>query len=130
LVIEGYNTTAWAPQYDGTKEEQQELAEYHHRLSCQAGSYQNALWSINVAKCGEEDGKWLIGGSLIVDPHGRVVAESKTMGDELVVATIDLAMCQTQRKRVFNFEKHRRLEHYGIIMEQVGIQEIPLLKKA
>lgn len=67
---------------------------------------------------------------MIVDPHGRVVAESKTMGDELVVATIDLAMCQGQRERIFNFEKHRRLEHYGIILEQVGLQEIPLLKRS
>jgi predicted amidohydrolase len=66
---------------------------------------------------------------MIIDPHGRVVAESKTMGDELVMATIDLAMCQEQRGRVFNFEKHRRVEHYGIILEQVGLQEIPLLSK-
>ncbi|KAI0127410.1 carbon-nitrogen hydrolase [Xylariales sp. AK1849] len=127
LVIEGYNTTAWAPQHDGTPKEQQELAESHHRLSCQAGSYQNALWSINVAKCGEENGQGLIGGSMIIDPNGRVVAESKTMEDELIVATIDLAMCQHQRSRVFNFEKHRRLEHYSIILDQAGLQEIPLL---
>jgi predicted amidohydrolase len=98
-------------------------------LSCQAGSYQNGLWSINVAKCGEEDGKLLIGGSLIVDPKGRIVAESKTMGDEIIVATIDLAMCQSPRQRVFNFEKHRRLEHYGSILEQVGLQEIPFLSR-
>ncbi|KAI1847924.1 hypothetical protein JX266_006037 [Neoarthrinium moseri] len=130
LVIEGYNTTAWAPQYDGTPEEQQKLAEFHHRLSCQAGSYQNALWSINVAKCGIENEQGLIAGSMIIDPLGRVVAESKTMDDELIVATIDLSMCQSQRGRVFNFEKHRRLEHYGMILDQVGLQEIPLLSRA
>ncbi|KAI4592963.1 hypothetical protein KJ359_010216 [Pestalotiopsis sp. 9143b] len=129
LVIEGYNTTAWAPQYDGTPEEQQKMAEFHHRLSCQAGSYQNALWSINVAKCGIENDQGLIGCSLIIDPNGKIVAESKTMDDELLVATIDLAKCQYQRGRVFNFEKHRRLEHYGIILEQVGLQEIPLLTR-
>ncbi|KAH8201363.1 hypothetical protein TruAng_004446 [Truncatella angustata] len=130
LVIEGYNTTAWAPQHDGTPEEQQDLAEFHHRLSCQAGSYQNALWSINVAKCGVENDQGLIGCSLIIDPFGRIVAESTTMGDELIVATIDLQMCQAQRNRVFNFEKHRRPEHYDIILNQVGLREIPLLSSS
>ncbi|KAK6065453.1 carbon-nitrogen hydrolase [Seiridium cupressi] len=129
LVIEGYNTTAWAPQYEGSPEEQQELAEFHHRLSCQSGSYQNALWSINIAKCGIENDQGLIGCSLIIDPNGKIVAESKTMDDELIIASIDLAMGQSQRARVFNFEKHRRPEHYGIILEQVGLREIPLLHR-
>lgn len=82
-----------------------------------------------MAKCGIENDQGLIGCSLIIDPNGKIVAESKTMDDELVVATIDLAKCQYQRGRVFNFEKHRRLEHYGIILEQVGLQEIPLLSR-
>ncbi|KAK8123865.1 hypothetical protein PG999_003783 [Apiospora kogelbergensis] len=130
LIIEGYNTTAWAPQHAETPEEQQSLAEFHHRLSCQAGSYQNGLWSVHVAKCGEENGQFLIGGSMIIDPLGRVVAESRTVGDELVVATIDLGLCRQPRDRVFDFEKHRRLEHYGLVGRQVGLEEIPLLGRS
>ncbi|KAI5924979.1 carbon-nitrogen hydrolase [Camillea tinctor] len=130
LVIEGYNTTAWAPQYAGAPEEQTADAEFHHRLSCQAGSYQNACWSINVAKCGCENGQWMIGGSMIIDPNGKVVAESKTLDDELVVATIDLGLCRKGKERVFNFGKHRRLDQYGIILEQVGTEEIPLLSRS
>ncbi|KAI8627433.1 carbon-nitrogen hydrolase [Xylariaceae sp. FL1651] len=130
LVIEGYNTIAWAPQYDGTPEEQTDLARFHHRLSCQAGSYHNALWSINVGKCGQENGQWMIGDSMIVDPNGRVVAESRTLKDELVVATIDLSLCRKGKERVFNFGKHRRLDQYSIITEQVGAQEVPLLSRS
>ncbi|KAH9903524.1 carbon-nitrogen hydrolase [Xylariomycetidae sp. FL2044] len=130
IVIEGYNTTAWAPQYDGTPEEQTADAEFHHRLSCQAGSYQNAAWSINAAKCGQENGQWMIGKSSIIDPDGKIVVESKTLGDELLVATIDLTKCRKGKERIFNFEKHRRLEHYGIITEQVGAKEIPFLSRA
>jgi predicted amidohydrolase len=129
LVIEGYNTTMWAPQYDGTPEEQGDLADFHHRLSCQAGSYQNACWSVNVAKCGEENGQWMIGGSMIVHPDGHVVAESKTLADELIVAEIDLAACRRGKERVFNFEKHRRIEHYSRLLDQVGAKEIPLLSR-
>ncbi|KAK8076063.1 hypothetical protein PG994_003335 [Apiospora phragmitis] len=131
LVIEGYNTMAWAPQYRGTPVEQQSLADFHHRLSCQAGSYQNGLWGLHVAKCGDENGQRLIGGSMIVDPLGRIVAEARTADrDELVVATIDLALCRRPRDRVFNFEKHRRLEHYGLAGRQVGLEEIPLLGRS
>ncbi|KAI1073840.1 carbon-nitrogen hydrolase [Whalleya microplaca] len=130
LVIEGYNTTAWAPQHEGTPQEQTADADFHHRLSCQAGSYQNAVWSINVAKCGEENGQCMIGGSMIIDPNGKVVAESKTLEDELVVATIDLTACRKGKDAVFNFAKHRRPEHYGIIPNQVGAKEIPLLGRS
>lgn len=127
LVLDGYNTTAYAPQYDGTKEEQEAEALFHHKLSCQSGSYTNACFSVNVAKCGIEDGGSLIAGSVIYDPNGHVVAESKTKGDELIIATIDLAKCRRGKERVFAFEKHRRTEHYQRLVEQVGVVEPPLL---
>ncbi|RSM12377.1 hypothetical protein CEP52_002561 [Fusarium oligoseptatum] len=95
---EGYNTTAFAPQYEGTPEWQEEEALFHHRLSCQAGSYQNACFSIHAAKAGKEDHGSLIGGSSIVDPNGHIIAESKTKEDELVYATIDLAKCRKGSK--------------------------------
>lgn len=127
IVLDGYNTTAYAPQYDGTREEQEAEALFHHKLSCQSGSYTNACFSINVAKCGIEDGGSLIAGSVIFDPDGHVVAESKTMGDELVMATIDLARCRRGKERVFAFERHRRTEHYQRLVEQTGVVEPPLL---
>ena len=37
----------------------------------------NATWAVAVAKAGNEDGSGLIGGSCIVDPNGRIVAEAK-----------------------------------------------------
>jgi predicted amidohydrolase len=46
----------------------------------------NATWAVSVAKAGNEDGSGLIGGSCIVDPNGVVVAQAKTLGDEVIVA--------------------------------------------
>lgn len=128
IILDGYNTTAYAPQYDGSHEEQEKEALLHHNISCQSGSYTNACFSINTAKCGVEDGGGLIAGTVIYDPLGHVVAESKTKEDELVVVTIDLAECRKGKERVFAFEKHRRVEHYKRLVEQTGAEEPPLLK--
>ncbi|KAH5246661.1 hypothetical protein HBI42_133430 [Parastagonospora nodorum] len=127
IVLEGYNTTAFAPQYPGTNEWQKQEALFHHHLSNQSGSYTNACFSIHAGKAGKEDHGSLIAGSSIVDPNGHIIAESKTEGDELVCATIDLAMCRKGKDRVFDFAKHRRPEHYHRLLSQVGVEEPALL---
>lgn len=85
-----------------------------------------------MAKCGvEEDAQGarfpLIGGTCIVDPDGNVVAEAKTEADELLVCEVDLDVCKRGKGKVFAFERHRRTEHYGRIVEQTGVQEPDLL---
>ncbi|KAK7219721.1 hypothetical protein V2G26_007724 [Clonostachys chloroleuca] len=128
ILLEGYNTTAYAPQYGGDEAEQEAEALFHHRLSCQSGSYTNACYSINVAKAGWEDHGKMIAGSSIIDPNGHIIAESKSYEDELVIATIDLAKCRKGKERVFAFGRHRRIEHYSLLSEQVGVKEPPLLR--
>ena len=128
LILQGYNTCGYAPQLPGNVDEQEQLAIFHHRLSCQAGSYQNACFSINPGKAGYEDGGLLIACSIIVHPNGKIIAESKTKDDELITATIDLSDCRDGKTRVFAFEKHRRIEHYGRIGTQTGAVEPPLLE--
>ncbi|KAF9772747.1 hypothetical protein IL306_009525 [Fusarium sp. DS 682] len=122
-LLEGYNTKAFAPQYEGSPEWQEAEALFHHRLSCQAGSYQNACFSIHSVKAGAEDHGSLIGGSSIVDPNGHIIAEAKTKEDELVYATIDLAKCRKGKSRVFAFDDHRKVEHYSRLLDQTGVQE-------
>ena len=145
ILLCGYNTTAWAPDLLGThpsltnKTEAKSEALFHSSLCAQAGSYQNACFSINVAKGGIEsqpeaahggnkDGMFeLIAGSNIVDPDGKVIVEAKTDDDELIVAEIDLEMCRRGKGKVFAFERHRRTEHYQRIVAQTGVEEPPLL---
>lgn len=134
LVLCGYNTTAWAPELIGmnkktqTKEKAKAEALFHNKLCLTYNSYANACFSINVAKCGSEDGKYpLIGGSCIVDCDGDVVVEASTEDDELIVAEIDLGMCRRGKEKVFAFDRHRRTEHYGLIVEQTGVKEPDLL---
>jgi predicted amidohydrolase len=93
---------------------------FHNRLSVQAGAYQNSTWVVAVAKAGVEDGFPLIGGSLIVDPDGEIVIEAKTEEDELLVHPCDLDATVFAKKTIFDFARHRRIEHYGLITSRTG----------
>ena len=130
LVLCGYNTSDYKPQDPGSVAEQTEMALLHHHISCQSGSYTNACFSVHVAKAGVEAegaGGGLIGGTVIYDPMGRKVGETTTLEDELLVATLDLDMCKRQKTTIFNFANHRRVEHYWRIVEQVGVEEPPVV---
>ncbi|KAK0459009.1 carbon-nitrogen hydrolase [Desarmillaria tabescens] len=131
IMCIGYNTAAWAPELWGTdpnmdRNDAREDALFHHKLVCQSNAYTNATFCITAARCGLDDGKFeLITGSMIVDPEGHIVAENKTNGDELIIADIDLDACQQGKNRTFAFAKHRRPEHYGVIVERAGVVEPP-----
>jgi predicted amidohydrolase len=121
LVCVGYNSAAYDP--NGGTTEDAGLRTFHSQLVAQANAYMNATWAVAVAKAGDEDGSGLIGGSCIVDPNGRIVAEAKTLGDELLVADCDLELCRQGKEKMFNFAAHRRPQWYGRITGQVGAKE-------
>ena len=72
------------------------------------------------AKCGAEDGFHMIGSSVIVAPTGEIVARALTEEDEVIVVKADLSLGELVREHVFNFAKHRRPEHYRLIVERTG----------
>lgn len=98
---------------------------FHHKLSLQAGAYQNATWVVAVAKAGVEDGHPLFGSSVIVSPDGEIVAETATEADEVVVHACDLDATRFGKETIFDFKRHRRIEHYGRITTQVGVELPP-----
>ena len=116
MVMLGYNT----PAANAVGPEPFHVRMMHNHITMQAGAYQNGTWVIGVAKAGPEEGCDLMGGSIIVAPSGEIVAQAHTLGDELIVADCDLDECTFNKTTIFNFEAHRRPEHYKIITEQVG----------
>ena len=118
LVVLGYNSAAFDP--NGGSTENEELRTFHHKLAVQANAYMNATWAVAVAKAGNEDGAGLIGGSCIVDPDGRIVAEASTLEDEVIVADCDLDLCLQGKTKMFDFAAHRRPHMYGRITGQAG----------
>jgi N-carbamoyl-D-amino-acid hydrolase len=116
LVVLGYNT----PVHNPPAPEHDDLGLFHNQLVMQAGAYQNATWVAGVAKCGDEEGVPMIGGSQIVAPSGQTAAQASTLGDELFSYACDLDLCRSYKTTVFDFARHRRPEHYGLIVETAG----------
>jgi predicted amidohydrolase len=118
LLCVGYNSAAYDP--NGGSTETAALRTFHSMLVVQSNAYMNACWAVAVAKAGVEDGAGLIGGSCIVDPNGLMRAEAKTLGDEVIIADCDMDLCQQGRKKMFNFEAHRRPQWYQRLTEPVA----------
>ena len=117
MVLLGYNTPV-TNSLSGHEVPEHRI--FHHKLSCQAGAYQNSTWVVAVAKAGDEDGFPLMAGTIIVDPQGLIMAETETDGDELITHACDLDEASFGKRTIFNFAAHRRTEHYGLITERTG----------
>jgi predicted amidohydrolase len=121
VVVLGYNT----PSQNIHHSEPVHLRMFHHLISMQANAYQNATWIGAAAKCGAEDGFHMIGGSCIIAPTGEIAARTMSEDDEVIAVDCDLTLGDNIRNHVFNFAKHRRPEHYKLIVERVGAEAPP-----
>ena len=120
MVLLGFNTPSVNSQ---RATEALDERMFHHKLSLQAGAYQNATWVVAVAKAGDEDGHHLMGGTMIIDPDGHVVAELRGEVDGVLVHACDLDATRFGKETIFDFKRHRRIEHYGMITAQTGVVE-------
>jgi N-carbamoyl-D-amino-acid hydrolase len=116
LIMLGFNT----PELNAAIREPAHHRMLHHYLSVQSGAYQNGTWVVAVAKAGVEEGCMLTGGTCVVAPTGELVAVAHTLEDELLAYEIDFDACKPIKETIFNFAKHRRPEHYRMIVERVG----------
>jgi predicted amidohydrolase len=116
MVLLGYNT----PVHHPPAPEHDLLSNFHNQLSMQAGAYQNGTWVVGVAKCGREEGCDMIGQSQIIAPSGETVAMCTTLGDEICVTRCDLDLTRSYKETTFNFARHRRPEHYRMIVDRTG----------
>ncbi len=121
LITLGYNTPTENLHYP----EPPALRVHHHLIMAQSMAFQNAVWLVETAKCGFEDGFRMFGNSVIVAPTGEIVAKSASEGDEVLVHNADLSLGEDLRRTMFNLAAHRRPEHYRLIVERVGVEVTP-----
>ena len=51
-----------------------------------------------------------------------MVARAEGEGDELITHEADFDKCDFGKTTIFNFDAHRRIEHYGLICSQTGVK--------
>jgi len=122
MILLGYNTPSVNSQ-KGAEGSEKRL--FHSDLVVQSGAYQNSTWVVSIAKGGVEDGHPLIAGSIIANPDGEVVARASSEDDELMLHACDLDETAFGKQTIFDFSRHRRIEHYGRITTQTGVQLPP-----
>ena len=121
IITLGYNTPTENLHYP----EPPALRVHHHLIMAQSMAFQNAVWLVEVAKCGFEDGFRMFGHSVIVSPGGEIVAKTVGEDDELISFDADLDLAQNLKRTMFNYAAHRRPEHYRLIVDRVGAEITP-----
>ncbi|MEZ5650251.1 MAG: N-carbamoyl-D-amino-acid hydrolase [Burkholderiaceae bacterium] len=121
IVTLGFNTPTENLHYP----EPPALRVHHHLIMAQSMAFQNAVWLVETAKCGFEDGFRMFGNSVIVAPTGEIVAKTVSEDDEVIVHDADLSLGDDLRRTMFNLAAHRRPEHYRLIVERVGVEVTP-----
>lgn len=104
IICIGYNTPVMPK---GTLSGARRASE----LAMCGGAYSNGTFVIAAGKAGVENGMRYIGGSLIAGPDGMILKKAKSMGDELVIAEIDMDRQAAVRER-WAFEVNRRPADY------------------
>lgn len=122
LVMVGYNT----PTGYGRLSEPVHLPALHNHLSLKAAAYQNTCWIAAAAKAGVEEGVHMIGGSCIVAPTGEIAVQALSEDDEVINYVCDMGLADGYKGNIFNYERHRRPEHYRAIVERIGADPAPL----
>ena len=60
-------------------------------------SEEHGIYCVNAQLCGFEGGKGFVGGSMVVDPTGRIVAQSPVQDENLLLTKVDFELIDIQR---------------------------------
>lgn len=86
-----------------------------------ARAHDNGIFLIFSNGVGVDDDEIRTGNAMIIDPYGRILAESWKAGDDMVVADLDASLLETATGR--RWIKTRRPELYGPLTVCTGLEE-------
>ncbi len=81
-----------------------------------ARAYDNAMYVVFSNPIGMDDDQLKNGNAVIIDPFGDIIAECKTLGDDLITASITPE--KLTQAGGYRYKKARRTELYGEIISQ------------
>lgn len=83
-----------------------------------ARAHDNGLFLLFSNGVGRDDDEIRTGNAMILDPYGRTVVESFCIGDDMVIADLDLSLLPLSSGR--RWMEGRRPELYGILSHRTG----------
>jgi predicted amidohydrolase len=89
-----------------------------------ARAHDNGLFVLFSNGVGEDAGEVRTGNAMILDPYGRIVAETDAIDDAMVVADLDLDLLALSTGR--RWIRGRRPELYGVLTQPQGHELSPL----
>ena len=84
-------------------------------------AHDNGMFLLFSNGVGRDDDEVRTGNAMILDPYGEVLAESKALGNDMVIAEIDLSLIPTSNGK--RWMKARRPELYSLIAQRTGEEE-------
>ncbi|MBM3498242.1 MAG: acyltransferase [Armatimonadetes bacterium] len=86
-----------------------------------ARAHDNGIFLIFSNGVGVDDNEIRTGNAMILDPYGRVLAETWKAGDDMVVADLKASLREHNTGR--RWIKTRRPELYGLLAQRTGIEQ-------
>jgi predicted amidohydrolase len=86
-------------------------------------AHDNGLFVVFSNGVGRDDDEVRTGNAMVLDPYGRIVAESSALTDDMVVADLDLNLVPLSTGR--RWLAARRPELYGALTQRLGIERDP-----
>jgi len=83
-----------------------------------ARAHDNGMFVIFSNGVGRDEEEIRTGNAMILDPYGRIVAESNSITDDIVTATLDLDLVASSNGR--RWMTGRRPELYDVLIERRG----------
>lgn len=86
-----------------------------------ARAHDNGLFVVFSNGVGVDDDEVRTGNAMILDPYGRILAETWCAGDAMVLADLDAGLCARNTGR--RWIKTRRPELYGVLAQPTGLEQ-------
>ena len=83
-----------------------------------ARAHDNGVFVVFANGVGEDSGEVRTGNAMVIDPYGRIIAETWEAADKMVVADLDLDLLPLSTGR--RWIRGRRPELYGLLTQPLG----------
>jgi predicted amidohydrolase len=84
-------------------------------------AHDNGMFLLFSNGIGPDDDEIRTGNAMVLDPYGRIIAETRSTGDDMVVADLDASLLETSSGR--RWLRARRPELYESLARPIGIEQ-------